>query len=115
MNKRIGLFYILCIGLLFGCQSPAYTLEEWLSDACDQMAYSDNSVITHWHHLLSDTDLKQPLRAREAAIILFDILDESGEDPFKAMVGLGYFSCFSFNAFKSFFINSISFCFRYSP
>lgn len=92
MNKRIGLFYILCIGLLFGCQSPAYTLEEWLSDACDQMAYSDNSVITHWHHLLSDTDLKQPLRAREAAIILFDILDESGEDPFKAMVGLGYFS-----------------------
>ena len=78
--------------ILTGCRGPSYAVGEWLEDACLQMGYADQSVITHWQTLLLSADLSEQLTSRHAAVILYDILDEQGNDPYTVMVNLGYFN-----------------------
>ena len=90
--KKIKLVVFGLAICLIGCKAHVYTLNDWFKDAIEILGYTDNTAIEAWKKLLNTTDVNAELYAKDAALMLYHILNEDGENVEETMIALGYFT-----------------------
>lgn len=90
--KKVKLLIFGLAICLIGCKAHVYTLNDWFKDAIEILGYTDNTAIEVWKKLLNATDVNAELYAKDAALMLYHVLNEEGENVEETMIALGYFT-----------------------